>query len=298
VHPVRFENITSNSSFEDFQCALVLGKRHYEEAEGACREFPCGVNCNGVDRDCRNVAGNASDPCYAHVHWAMTDGIHDLNPAVIHARYCEPLGKCLTPNSSFEEFQCNIMLQSKWSLAQSVCDYPCDYPACEAVAYASGRRMQEDVAVAYSSGCSGVLVLMLLLAMGLLGMIGYVFLKQKKKLNGTKAVTASLYIGGGKADQESNPVGGGYVPPLLSSRRWSGDYTAVPIVGSWNEEEAIRKNIMKRFGGMGNTLQSPMSKQYGFDPDSSKERYFLQTTRRRWPAFCRPHPSEMWSLRR
>jgi hypothetical protein len=102
---------------------------------GSCSHGDCictgGYTSAQVDRDCRNVAGNASDPCYAHVHWAMTVGIHDLNPAVIHARYCEPLGKCLTPNSSFGEFQCNIMLQSQWSLAQTVCDYPCDYPACE-----------------------------------------------------------------------------------------------------------------------------------------------------------------------
>jgi hypothetical protein len=182
----------------------------------------------------------------------MTDGIHDKDPTAIRTRYCKPLGRCLTPNSSFEEFQCNIMLQSQWSHGKAVCDYPCDYPACEAAAYSSGRRMQEDVAVAYSSGCGGVLTLMLLLAMGLLGMIGYLFLQQKKKLEGTKAVTASLYIGGGNVDEESNPVGVRYVPPTLSSGRWNGDYTTAPVVGSWNEDEAIRNSIVKRFGGMDN----------------------------------------------
>ena len=190
------------------------------EADGACRKFPCAANCNGVYRYCRSVAGNASDPCYKHVQWAMTDGIYDPNPTRIHTRYCEPLGRCLSPNSSFEEFQCNLMLQRQWSPAQAVCDFPCDYQACEAVVYASGRRMQEDIAVADSSNCSGVLILMLLLAMGLLGIIDYLFVQQKKKLEGTSpALAASLHIGEGQNGEESNPVDADYVPRTLSSGR-------------------------------------------------------------------------------
>ena len=234
----------------------MLGKKHYTEADGACREFPCAANCNGIDRYCRSVAANASDPCYKHVYWAMTDGIHDPNPSHIHNRYCEPLGRCLSPNSSFEEFQCNIMLQRQWSPAQAVCDFPCDYPACEAVAYAyaSGRRVQEDVAVADSSSCSGVLTVMLLLAMGLLGIVGYIFVQQKKKLEATHAVTASLYIEEGQNGEGSNPMDADYVPPTLSSLsgRWNGDYTAAPVVASWNADDAIRKSIVKRLSGMDN----------------------------------------------
>jgi hypothetical protein len=129
---------TGTAGESPVDCAAAGLEPLAEELFKALRE------CDGVDKDCRNVAGNASDPCYAHVYWAMTDGIHDPNPTRIHTRYCEPLGRCLSPNSSFEEFQCNLMLQRQWSRAQAVCDYPCDYPACEAVAYASGRRMQED----------------------------------------------------------------------------------------------------------------------------------------------------------
>jgi hypothetical protein len=111
--------------------------------------------------------------------------------------------------------------------------------------------MQEDIAVADSSNCSGVLILMLLLAMGLLGIIDYLFVQQKKKLEGTSpALAASLHIGEGQNGEESNPVDADYVPRTLSSGRWNGDYTAAPIVTSWNEDDVIRKSIVKRFGGM------------------------------------------------
>ena len=32
----------------------------------------------------------------------------------------------------------------------------------------------------------------------------------------------------------------------------NGDYTATPVVASWNEDDAIQKSIVKRFGGMDN----------------------------------------------
>jgi hypothetical protein len=88
--------------------------------------------------------------------------------------------------------------------------------------------------------------------MGLLGIIGYIFVQQKNKLEDTQAVPASLYIREGQNGEEMNPMDADYVPPTLSSGRWNGDYTATPVVASWNEDDAIQKSIVKRFGGMDN----------------------------------------------
>ena len=109
-HPDWYPDLTQDSSFEDFQCAVFQN----EAPPPGCLP-PCGVTCGGHQYAC----GEPGDDCLMHITWAMNEGIH-AHPEWYHNLAASPL-------SSPRAFQCELVISLDVPVCTvTPCDYPCD----------------------------------------------------------------------------------------------------------------------------------------------------------------------------
>merc|ERR1740130_744403 len=98
-NPEWYPLLHATSTFEEFQCEIVLGGNNAPD----CVDLPCGIACDGVYSAPANPPANAvcdvpEAVCQGHLDWAMNTGINS-NPEWYPN---------LTPTSPIEHFQCEL----------------------------------------------------------------------------------------------------------------------------------------------------------------------------------------------
>merc|ERR1712157_478658 len=99
AHPEEFPELSQASSFEDFQA-------HFHTSNPALCPIPCEMPSQ---QPCHTSL--EGEPCYAHVRWAMKNGIF------AHPEWFPELSQA----SSFEDFQAHFHTSDP-----ALCPIPCD----------------------------------------------------------------------------------------------------------------------------------------------------------------------------